>query len=153
MEALLQVQLGPIIAYDNFGIERWWFRPDWGPGADYGYWFNELHTIPMRRDDVVLTNSGALLYEIRSDDGGTRSQILAGVTLDLAYARQTSYLMQRVGLLGVYRVPRWGPLRDVAAMMLIQPYTHDRYLRGTFPFVGLLATVSSENLLPKQSKR
>ncbi|HZA51596.1 MAG TPA: hypothetical protein VE549_12705 [Myxococcaceae bacterium] len=147
VEALLQIQLGPLIAYDSFGVERWSFRSDWAAGPGYEYWFNELHTVPMHRRDIALTNSAAVLYEIRSDDEGTRAQILSGVAVDLAYAYHAKYLRQRVGVVGVYRLPRCGPLRDAAAALLVQWYTHDRYLRGPLPFVGLVFSASTANLL------
>lgn len=143
VEALTQLHLGNFFIADNFTAERWWFRDAWaaGPGADH--WVNEMFNLPQQKQDTVLTNNASVLYEFRA--GSPR--VLAGVVSDLAYAVSTDYRTHRVGGMAMVHVPEWRGVRDLAACLLVEWYTHDRYTAGPVPFVGLALTVSTPNLV------
>ncbi len=141
VDTLVQGKLGPVLFYDCFSAERWWFRERWAAGEDYGFWFNELLALPQRRDDTVLTNSAALLLELVPE------HILLDASGDLAYASGTGYLTQRVGVTGILRVPAWRGLRELAAALIVQLYTNDRYTVGPMPFLGLALGASTGSLL------
>jgi len=142
----LRAKVGPIIVADTFNVERWWWRPNWAGGPD-AFWYNEMHYLPQERADTALTNNGSLLYEVLPDRGGTHPHVLIGVDDRLAYAVGTTYLTHRVGLIGIYRLPELGSLRDVAAVALVEWYTNDRYKVGPIPFVGLVVAAATPNLL------
>ncbi len=146
VEGLLQAQLGRFLAYDAFTAEGWWFRENWALGVGQQHWFNELFAIPQKRDDAVLTNSAAVLFEAIGE-GNSGPQLLVGAATDFAYSTATHYLSQRVGLMGVYRVPEWKGLRELAAVLVVQPYTNDRYSVGPVPFIGLVLSASTTNFL------
>lgn len=147
LEGLLQGKLGPLVAVESFAVERWWFRESWNAGGAYRHWFNELYALPQRRADTVLASSGALLAEIVAERGAGDVQVLLGAASDLAYAAGTHYATHRVGPAVLARVPAaWG-LRDLTAALVVQLYTHDRYVRGPLPFVALAFSAATENWL------
>lgn len=152
VEGLAQARLGRFIAYDAFTAEHWWFRKDWALGLGQQHWFNEFFAIPQTRDDTVLTNSAAVLFRAFGQEG-EGPQFLAGAAGDFAYSLGTQYLSQRVGFIGVYRVPKWKGLRELAAVVLVQPYTHDRYSRGAVPFMGLVLSAATKNFLGPERTR
>lgn len=146
-EALLQAQVGPVIVTETFAAERWWFREGWKAGGGYDYWFNEMYSVPQRRADTLLTSSAALLLEAVEPHAATDWQLLVGVADDLVYVHDADYLTQRLGPVAAVRAATGFGLRDVAALLVVQLYTHDRYLRGTYPYVGFAVSASTDNFL------
>ena len=57
------------------------------------------------------------------------------------------YRTHRVGPVALLRAPKLGGLRDAAFVLLVQWYTHNRYLKGPAPFIGLVFAFSTKDLL------
>ncbi len=142
-EADLQTKLGRLLAYGTFSAERWWFRTGWSAGPAYDSWYNPLYSLPQRRADTVLTSNAGLFVETLTLDRRAKLSLLLGATSNLAYAMGTDYLMHRAGPAVVLRAPAGLGLRDLVLALLVHLYTHDRYMQGPLPFVGLLASAST----------
>jgi hypothetical protein len=142
-EALTQAHFGRLIVADNFTVERWWFRDDWAAGPSADHWVNEMLNLPQSKQDLVLTNDAQVLFEVLTD----KPHLMVGLDSNLAYAAGTDYRTHRVGAMGVVHLPEWRGMRDLAAVLLVQWYTNDRYTRGPIPFVGLVLTCSTPNFL------
>ena len=137
------MKLGRFFIADNLTVERWFFRENWAAGATTTHWVNEMFNLPQRRDDLVITNDAQVLFEILNES----PRVLAGFVSDMAYAAGTDYRTHRVGVMGMVHIPEWRGLRDLAAVLLVQFYTHDRYTRGPMPFIGLALTISTPNFM------
>lgn len=147
VEALSQGRLGRFVASNNFTAERWWFRDDWAAGRSASFWVNELFALPQKKDDTVLTNTAMVMFEALRDQGGSSPHVMVGAMSSLAYAVGTDYTMHRVGPVGVLHIPEWKGMRDLAAVLMVQFYTHDRYAKGPLPFIGLALSVSTPNFM------
>jgi hypothetical protein len=75
---------------------------------------------------------------------------MTGVMSSLFWAAGTDYLNHRVGPIAVLHIPEWKGMRDLAAVLMVQFYTHDRYAKGPLPFIGLALSVSTPNFVPKE---
>lgn len=147
VEALSQAHVGRFFVSNNFTAERWWFRDGWAAGPGATHWVNELFALPQRKDDTVLTNTALVTFDVLPDRGGSRPHVAIGAMSNLNYAVGTDYTMHRAGPIAMVHLPEWRGLRDLAAVLMVQFYTHDRYARGGLPFIGLALTVSTPNFL------
>lgn len=145
VEAFSQARLGRFYVSNTFSVERWMFRDDWASGAAT-HWINEMFNVPMAKNDTLVLNNATAMFDILPG-GGTRLHLAAGVMSDLAYAVGTDYRTHRVGFTAMAHLPEWHSLRDVAAVLMVQWYTHDRYTRGAMPMIGVALTVTTPNFL------
>jgi hypothetical protein len=146
VEAHLRGRIGPVIATDSVSVEGWGFRDGWAAGPHKKYWINEYFNLPQRQKDLVITNSGAVLYEVLKGHGAGNLHLLVGAMSSLAYATGTNYLTHRAGPVAILQLPKWHQARDLFAALMVQFYTHDRYTQGPIPFVGLALGMSTSSL-------
>lgn len=146
LEGIVQVKLGPILAIGGGRLERWWMQPGGDDTGADDFWLNELYALPQRRADTVFAGGGAVLYEILKDGPG-RPQLLAGAASDLAWVHGADYLKHQVGPVVMLRIPKWRSVRELIVSAAVQFYTHERYLVGQVPFIGLSVSAATPNLL------
>lgn len=145
VEAVLQVKLWRIIAIGGARFDRWWMQALENPAGD-DYWVNELTGQPQGMADNVISGGGALLFEVLTEAPG-RPQLLVGATDDLSYVVRPDILHHKVGPLAMLRIPKWKSFRELTIAATVQFYTHERYLLGKVPFIGLQLGGSTGNFL------
>lgn len=146
VSAQLRAKVGRVALVETASLERWWFRSGWDSG-ELGYWFNELHVVPLQREDTVVLNSVSLIFDAIPESGPSDLHLMVGLSERLAWGRGTDYLMHRVGAMAIGRLPNWRGLKDAAVVGILEWYTHDRYHAGALPFIGVLFSASTPNLL------
>ncbi len=145
--AQLRLKVGPVALIDTANVERWWFREGWDSGAN-DYWYNELHLLPQLREDTAVLNSVSLVYEVIPERGPSDLNLMVGLSERLAWAQGTDYMMHRMGVLALGRLPKWRGMTDAAVALILEWYTHDRYKGGgALPFIGVLVSATTPNLL------
>lgn len=144
-ELVLQAVLGRFTAFGSARVERWWMSAATAaPGDDF--WVNELYGIPQAFADVAFSSTGAVLYEVLSETP-SRPQLLLGAIDDVKWAAAADVLSHRLGPIAALHLSKWRGLRDLNAALFAQVYTHERYLVGQFPLVGLSLGISTANLV------
>lgn len=144
-ELVLQAALGRFTAFGSARVERWWMHAANADGADT-FWVNELYGIPQAFADVAFSSTGAVLFEVLSETAG-RPQLLVGAIDDVKWAAAADVLSHRVGPIAIVHLAKWRGLRDLNAALFAQFYTHERYLVGQFPLVGLSLGLSTANFV------
>jgi hypothetical protein len=145
VEAVLQVKISRFLAIGGARFDRWWMTALENTSGD-DYWVNELSGQPQAMADNVVTGGGALLFEALTDAPG-RPQILVGAANDLAWVVRSDVFTHKVGPVAILRIPKWRSFRELTVSAAVQFYTHERYLLGKVPFIGLQLGGSTANFL------
>lgn len=148
-EVALMGQVSRFVAAVSVKAEGWFMNPT--RASEAKFWFNELHLLPMARADFALLGSGALFFELLHG-GHNRPQLLLGLSDDFGFSLDSGYVNNRVGPAAVLRFPTLGAFRELCAVLVVQPWTNERYLKGGMPFIGLVLSAATPNFLSSQER-